>query len=75
MGFQELCLLCYGTQRVRHNQVEEPGSIVQYLGSLSFRLTEGRRRETVVARTGQDGRGGRDERGRCWVIFGPSAAS
>ena len=21
MGFQELCLLCYGTQRLRHNQV------------------------------------------------------
>ena len=22
MGFQELCLLCYGTQRLRHSQVE-----------------------------------------------------
>ena len=22
MGFQELCLLCYGTKRLRHNQVE-----------------------------------------------------
>ena len=22
MGFQELCLLCYETQRLRHNQVE-----------------------------------------------------
>lgn len=32
-------------------------------------------REAVAARTGRDGRGGRDERGHCWVIFGPSAAS
>ena len=33
MGFQELCLLCYETQRLRHSQV---GCVAQSLGHFLF---------------------------------------
>ena len=79
MGFWLLQIYRYwfrGSVKMEPIPVDEPGSAGGIWVACILDSSRGRRRrETVAARTGRDGRGGLDERGRCWVIFGSSAAS